>query len=70
MGASVAQSVERWTCDWKVACLKPGLEGPCGTISIFSTPYTGPVLQNRHKTEVSSQLANGAGSLNQIHFRI
>ena len=34
-GAPVIQSVERWTCDWKVAGSNPGLEGPCETISIF-----------------------------------
>ena len=31
---------------WKVAGSNAGLEGPCGTISIFL-----PVLWNRHKTE-------------------
>ena len=34
-GAPVTQSVERWTCDWKVAGLNLGVEGPCRTISIF-----------------------------------
>ena len=63
-GAPVAQSVERWTCDWKVGGWNPGLEGPCGTISIFSAPCTAPVFRKRHKTEVPSQSPNGAGSLN------
>ena len=63
-GAPVAQSVERWTCDWKVAGSNPGLEGPCGAISIFSAPCTIPVFRKRHKTEAPSQSPNGAGSLN------
>ena len=63
-GALVAQSVERWTCDWKVAGSNPGLEGLCGTISIFSAPCTAPVFWKRHKTEVPCQSPNGAGSLN------
>ena len=33
-GAPLAQSVERWTCDSKVAGSNPGFEGQCGTISI------------------------------------
>ena len=36
--ASVAQLIERWICDWKVAGLNSGLEDPCGTIAIF--PYS------------------------------
>ena len=63
MGAPVAQSVERWTCDWKVAGSNPGLEGPCGIISIFSAPSVVPVFRKRHKTEVTSQPPNGAGSI-------
>ena len=47
-GALVVQSVERWTCDWKVAGSNPGLEGPCGTISIFSYPCAVPVFWKRH----------------------
>ena len=35
-GASVCQSVERWTSDWEVGGLNPELKGPRGTISIFS----------------------------------
>ena len=64
LGAPVAQSVERWTCDWKVAGSNPGLEGPCETISIFSAPCANSVFRVRHKTEASSQLPNGAGLLN------
>ena len=63
-GAPVAQSVERWICDWKVSGSNPGLEGPCGTISIVSAPYAVPVFRKRHKTEAPSQSPNGAGSLN------
>ena len=63
-GAPVAQSIKRWTCDWKVACSNPGLEGPRGTISIFSAPCAVPVFRKRHKTVVPSQSPNGAGSLN------
>ena len=63
-GAPVAQSVERWTCDWMVAGSNPGLEGPCGAISIFSAPFAVPVFRKRHKTEAPSQSPNGAGSLN------
>ena len=29
---SVSQSVERWTCDWKVAGSIPGCDSPRGTI--------------------------------------
>ena len=43
-GAPVAQLVERWTCNWKVAVTNSGLEGPCGTISIFFAPYADPVF--------------------------
>ena len=63
-GTPVAQSVERWTCDWKVAGSNLGLEGPCGTISICSAPYAVPVFWKRHKTEAPSQSPNGAGTLN------
>ena len=35
-GTWVAQLVEHWTCDWKVAGSNSGLIGPCGAISIFS----------------------------------
>ena len=63
-GAPLAQSVERWTCDWKVAGLNPGLEGPRGTISIASAPCAVPVFRKRHKTEAQSQSPVGAGSLN------
>ena len=63
-GAPVAQWVERWACDWKVAGSNPGLEGPCGTIYIFSAPYAVPVFRKRHKTEAPSQSPNGAGSFN------
>ena len=59
-GALVAQSVERWTC--KVAGSNPGLEGPCGTISICSAPCAVPVFRKRHQTEAPSQSPNGAGS--------
>ena len=54
MGSPVAQSVECWTRDWKVAGSNPGLEGTCGAISIFSA----------HKTEAPSQSPNAAGLLN------
>ena len=63
-GAPVAQSVERWTCDWKVAGSNLGMKGPYGTISIFSAPYAVPVFRKRHKTKAPSQSPNGAGSLN------
>ena len=63
-GAPVAQTVERWTCDWKVAGSNPGLEGPCGAISILSALCAVPVFRKRHKTEAPSQSPNGAGSLN------
>ena len=63
-GALVAQSVERWTCDWKVAGSNSRLEGPCGTVSIFSAPCAVPVFQKRHNTQAPSQSPNGAGSLN------
>ena len=55
--AQVAQLVEPWTCDWKIAGSDPCLEGPCGTISIFSSVYV-PVFQiwKRHKTEALGQL--------------
>ena len=49
-GAPVAQSVERWTCDWNVAGSNPGSEGPYGTISLFFAPCTDPVFRKRHKT--------------------
>ena len=62
--APVAQSVERWTCDWKAAGSNPGLEGPCGAISIYSALSAVPVFRKRHKTEAPSQSPNGAGSLN------
>ena len=64
MGVPVAQLVERWTFDWKVAGLNPGLEGPCGTIPIFSAPCAVPFFWKRHKTEAPSQLLNDANSLN------
>ena len=54
-GAPVAQSVECWTCNWEVAGLNQGLEDPCRTISIFSTPFSVPDFQKRHKTEDPSQ---------------
>ena len=65
-GAPVAQSVERWTCDRKVAGLNPGwgLEGRCGTISIFSAPCAVPVFRKRHKTEAQNQSPNSSVSLN------
>ena len=63
-GAPVAQSVERWTYDWKVAGSNLGLGGPCWTIFIFSAPCAVPVFQKRHKTEIPSQSPIGAGSLN------
>ena len=47
-GAPVAQSVERWFCNWNFAGSNPGLEGPCRTL-IFSAPYTVPVFRKRHK---------------------
>ena len=34
-GALVAQSVECWTCNWKVEGSNPGMEGPFGTIFCF-----------------------------------
>ena len=63
-GTLVAQLVERWTCNWKVAVSNSGLEVPCGTISIFFAPYAVPVFQKRHKTETLSQSLNGTDSLN------
>ena len=33
--APIAQSVEHWTCDWKVIGSDPRSEGPYWTISIF-----------------------------------
>ena len=54
MGAPVAQSVERLTCDCKVVGLNPGLEG--GTISILSAAV--PVFWKRYKTEALSQSSN------------
>ena len=55
---SIANLVERWTCDWKVADSDPGLEGPCRTISCAV-----PVIWMRPKTEAPSQSPVGAGSL-------
>ena len=37
-GAPVAQSIEPWTCDWKVVGSNSNLEGSCGILSIFSAP--------------------------------
>ena len=34
-GAPVAQSIKRWTCDWKVAGSNPGLEGHVGLFPYF-----------------------------------
>ena len=51
-GAPVAQSVERWTCDWKIAGSNPGFEGPCRTISLISAVCVVPEFRKRHKTEV------------------
>ena len=59
----VDQSVEHWTCNWKVADSNPGLEGPCGTISNFSAPCAILVFRKRHKTEAPSQSPDGAGSI-------
>ena len=63
-GAPIAQSVEHLTCDWKVSGSDLGLEGPCGTISIFSAPCAVPVFRKRHKPEALNQWPYGAGLLN------
>ena len=61
----VAQSIEHWTCDRKVAGLNLGLEGPCGrTISIFSVPCAFPVFRKRYNIEAPNQSPNVAGFLN------
>ena len=62
--APVAQSVECWTCDWKVACSNSAMEGPCGTIYICYVPCAALVFLLRHKTEPPSQAPDFAGSLN------
>ena len=42
----VAQLVERWTCDWKIAGSNMTLEGPCRAISIISAPFDVPVFSD------------------------
>ena len=48
-GTPVAQSGERWICDWKVVGSNPGLYGPCWIISKVFAPYVIPVFQMRHE---------------------
>ena len=36
--------------DWKVAGSNPGLEGPCGSISIVSALCAVPVFRTKQKT--------------------
>ena len=42
----------------------PGLEGPCGIVSIFSAQYAVPVFQTRHKTKAQNQSPNSASLQN------
>ena len=64
-GPMVAELVECWTFDWRVAGLKSGLESPCLTIYIFSAPYSVPVSCKRTKPRMrSNHLTVPAGLLN------
>ena len=60
-GSSVGRALDLWLEGWR---FESGMEGPCGTISIFSAPCAVPVFRKRQKTEAPSQSPNGAGSLN------
>ena len=65
LGVLVDRSAEHWTCDWKVTGLNLGLEGSLG---VFPSLISAPVIWKRRKPEAPSQPYNSAGLLNYFCY--